>query len=229
MLNVVERVDIDVNQPYNTSMHTIQEQILDLAAKEDISNLGYRKLGERIGVSHPQQVKYHLQKLISSGRLLRTPFGVLKAAGPSSAASRIFQVPILGQANCGQPLSYADESDWGSLTLSPSLVKTEDPAKLFAVKAVGDSMNQASVAGQSIEDGDYVVVDGSAELPDSGDYVVSSVGGLANVKQYLRDDVNRLIRLNSESSRDYPPIVLDPDDVDSYLIHGRVIRVIKAA
>lgn len=209
-------------------MHKLQKRILDLAAKEDISALGYRKLGEKIGVDHPQQVKYHLQKLIASGRLLRTPFGVLKAAEPSQAVAQIFHIPVLGQANCGQPLSLADESDWGSLTLSPSLVKVRDPAKLFAVKTVGDSMNRANVGGQPIEDGDYVVIDASVELPDNGDYVLSSVGGLANVKRYLRDDVRRLIRLDSESTRDYPPIVIDPDDVDSYHIHGRVLRVIKA-
>jgi hypothetical protein len=66
-------------------------------------------------------------------------------------------------------------------------------------------------------------------LPQIGVYVLSSVGGLANVKKYLRDDINRLIRLKSESSIDYPPIVIDPDDVDSYHIHGRIVRVIRPA
>lgn len=209
-------------------MHIIQTRLMKLAAQEDIAQLGYRKLGEKIGVDHPQQVKYHLQKLITDGHLVRTPFGVLKTSQPSDTIARIFQIPILGQANCGQPLSVADESDWGSLTLSPSLVKTQDPAKLFAVKAVGDSMNRANLSGQNIDDGDYIVIDGSIEQPTNGDYVLSSVGGLANVKKYLRDDVNHLIRLKSESSRDYAPIVIDPNDVDSYHIHGRVIRVIKA-
>ena len=210
-------------------MHKIQKNIIKLAAKEDISALGYRKLGEKIGVDHPQQVKYHLQKLISDGQLVRTPFGVLKVSQPSSTVAKIFQIPILGQANCGQPLSVAEESGWGTLTITPSLVKTKDPGKLFAVRTVGDSMNRASIGGQAINDGDYVIVDSSVELPQNGDYVLSSVGGLANVKKYLRDDINRLIRLKSESSIDYPPIVIDPNDVDSYHIHGRIVRVIRPA
>ena len=210
-------------------MHAIQKKILKLASKEDISVLGYRKLGEKIGVDHPQQVKYHLQKLINSGQLIRTPFGVLKVASPTDTVARVFQIPILGQANCGQPLSFADESGWGTLTITPSLVKAKEPKKLFAVKAVGDSMNRARVEGQAINDGDYLIVDSSVEFPQNGDYVLSSVGGLANVKKYLRDDVNRLIRLTSESSLDYPPIVIDPNDVDSYHIHGRIVRVIKPA
>jgi phage repressor protein C with HTH and peptisase S24 domain len=70
-------------------------------------------------------------------------------------------------------------------------------------------------------------VDGSTELPSNGDYVVSSIGGLANIKKYLRDEKNKLIRLLSESTQQLPPIVIDPNDVDSYHIHGRVISVIK--
>ncbi|HEX9679246.1 MAG TPA: S24 family peptidase [Candidatus Saccharimonadales bacterium] len=210
-------------------MHVIQSNILKLARREDLSKLGYRKLGEKIGVSHPQQVKHHLQKLIDTGRLVRTPFGVLRAATPSNTLAQILQIPILGQANCGQPLSLAEESDWGALTLSPSLAPTKDVSKLFAVKAVGDSMNRANVSGANIEDGDYIVVDGGNTAPGSGAYVVSSVGGLANVKKYVRDEANRLIRLVSESSREYAPIVMDPNDVNSYQVHGTVLRVIKAA
>lgn len=210
-------------------MHSIQNKILKLAKKEDIGQLGLRKLGEKVGINHPQQVKYHLQKLIDAGRLIRTPFGVLRVAAPSRSIANIFNIPILGQANCGQPLSSAEESDWGSLTLSPSLVKTKNTAKLFAVRAVGDSMNKAAINGQNIEDGDYVIVDGSVEQPGSGAYVVSSVGGLANIKRFVRDETNKLIRLLSESSRDLPPIIIDPNDVDSYLIHGQVVSVIKSA
>jgi SOS-response transcriptional repressor LexA len=210
-------------------MHTIQDKIIKLARREDISQLGLRKLGERIGVDHPQQVKYHLQKLIDNGRLIKTPFGVLRVSAPNKQLARIFNIPILGQANCGEPLSSAEESDWGTLTLSPSVVKISDAAKLFAVKAVGDSMNQAKVDGQTIEDGDYAIVDGNVQRPQNGDYVLSSVGGLANIKKYLRDESSKLIQLVSESTRDYPPIVMDPNDVDSYLVHGRVIKVIKAA
>lgn len=209
-------------------MHTIQKRILELAKQQDLSQLGLRKIGAAIHVSHPQQVKYHLQKLIDAGRLVRTPFGVLRVATPSKALAGILQIPVLGQANCGQPLSRAEESDWGTLTLSPSVIHTADASKLFAVKAVGDSMNRAAVGGMSINDGDYVIVDGSQQTPTSGSYIVSSVGGLANIKKYLRDDKHQIIRLVSESTRDFPPIVLDPNDVDSYFIHGCAIRVIPA-
>lgn len=208
-------------------MHTIQQRILKLACKEDISQLGYRKLGEKVKVDHPQQVKYHLQKLIDTGRLIRTPFGVLKVGQPSETVSKLFHIPILGQANCGEPLSFAEDSDWGNLTVSPSMVKTKHPDKLFAVRAVGDSMNRCSVGGQAIENGDYAIVDGSQEAPTSGSYVVSSLEGLANIKKYVRDEKNHLIKLVSESARVIPPITIDPADVDSYHIHGQVIQVIK--
>lgn len=208
-------------------MHTIQKRILKLARSEDISKLGYRKLGEKIGVDHPQQVKYHLQKLVDTGRLIRTPFGILKVGQPNETLSKLFHIPILGQANCGEPLSFADESEWGNLTLSPSVIKAKHPKQLFAVQAVGSSMNKADIDGQSIEDGDYVIVDSSREVPDNGDYVVSSIEGLANIKKYVRDESSKLIRLVSESTHIIPPIVIDPNDVDSYHIHGRVVQIIK--
>jgi repressor LexA len=208
-------------------MHSIQKKILRLARKEDIGQLGYRKLGEKIGVEHPQQVKYHLQKLLDTGRLIRTPFGVLRVSEPSAQISKLLNIPILGQANCGEPLSFAEESDWGNLTVSPSLVKSKHPQDLFAVKASGDSMTKARISGSGIQDGDYVIVDSTQTTPSSGQYVVSSIEGLANIKKYVRDESNGVIVLASESHREIPPIILDPDQTDTYHIHGTVVGVMK--
>lgn len=210
-------------------MHPIKLKIIKLAEKEDISKYGYRKLGAKIGVSHPQQVKHHLQSLIDDGKLIQTPFGVLKVAKPTKLISQIFNIPILGQANCGEALSYAEDTKWGALMLTPSIIPAKlANKKLFAVRATGNSMNKAKINGLPIDDGDYVVVDGSIQLPENGDYVVSSIGGLANIKRYIRDETNKLIKLVSESTKIYPPIIIDPNDVDSYYIHGRVVQVIKS-
>jgi len=41
----------------------IQKKLLKLVQKEDIGLLTLREIGRRIGVDHPQTVKYHLLKL----------------------------------------------------------------------------------------------------------------------------------------------------------------------
>ncbi|MDX1765916.1 MAG: S24 family peptidase [Candidatus Saccharimonadales bacterium] len=210
-------------------MHNLQKRLLKLAKREDLGQLGYRKLGEKIGVEHPQKVKHHLQKLINDGFLYRTVDGQLKVSTPGNSAGKMLSLPILGEANCGQPLAYADDTIHGYLKLSPSLVRSKRPGDLFIVKASGDSMNKARVGGKSINDGDYVVVDSSVEIPENGDYVVSTIEGLANIKCFKRDQAAELISLESQSTRPRPPIFVHPDDTDSYRIHGRVVDVIKAS
>lgn len=208
-------------------MHKVQTQILALAATEDISQYGYRKLGELVGVDHPQKVKWHLQKLFKDGYLVRDNFGATKVADDETD-TKLARIPILGLANCGQALSFADNTLHDYLTLSPSLVKRLKNESLFAVQATGDSMNACSIQNKPIEDGDYVIVDASVTVPNSGDYVVSSIEGMANIKRFVRDESNHCIALVSESTRQRPPIIVSDDDLESYRVHGRVVDVMKS-
>ena len=208
-------------------MHVIQKKIYKLAQKENIGLYGYRKIGEKVKVEHPQQVKHHITKLVNDGYLVRTPGGGLKASKPSSPNGKMLRVPILGQANCGEALSYAEDYAQEWLSLSPSLLKSKYPEKLFAVRASGDSMNKTDINGKTIEDGDYVVIDGDTQLPKNGDLIVSSIEGLANIKKYMLDQQYGVIALMSESTKPRAPIFIHPSDVDSYHIHGKVIEVIK--
>ena len=88
-------------------------------------------------------------------------------------------------------------------------------------------MNRASVNGKSIDDGDYVIVDGEDKNVKTGDYVLSVISGLANIKRFTEDKVNRQIVLQSESSQFFPPIHIHEDDLDEYLVNGKVVEVIK--
>ncbi len=87
-------------------------------------------------------------------------------------------------------------------------------------------MNKASVDGRSIENGDFVLIDCDDKVPQDGDYVLSIIDGLANIKKFIQDDTNQQIVLLSESTADYPPIYIDPSNYD-YIINGKVIRVLK--
>jgi SOS-response transcriptional repressor LexA len=116
------------------------------------------------------------------------------------------------------------------MKISPKVLnKKRDPKDLFIVKAVGKSLNKANINGKSVKDGDYVVVD-SALQPRNGDYVLSVIDGLANIKHFYEDRESDEIRLVSESSLKIPPIVLHKEDLDSlgYTINGVVTKVIRA-
>ena len=51
-------------------MHPTQQKILQLAEKQDISNLTLRAMGELVGIKNsPQIIKHHLQQLKIKGLL----------------------------------------------------------------------------------------------------------------------------------------------------------------
>jgi len=134
-------------------------------------------------------------------------------------------VPILGMANCGQPLAIAQEFIEGFLEVSESLLnKKED---LFCIRAIGDSMNNADINGNSIEEGDYVIVDGTNHTAHSGDYILSIINGMATIKLFDYDKKNKQIILISQSTTDYPPIYIHPKDFTDYMVNGKIVQVIK--
>lgn len=208
-------------------MHKLQKKLLKLAEHDDLSQYGLRKLGEKIGVDHPQKVKWHLHKLINDGYLYKDALGRIRPTS-NETATRLARVPILGLANCGEPLAFADNATHDYLTVSANLLGSRKADALFAVQASGDSMNACNIDGQPIEDGDYVIVDSSVGIPDNGDVIVSSLEGLANIKKFIRDDHNHVVALVSESTKPRPPIVVSADDMDAYRIHGRVVSVVKS-
>lgn len=204
-------------------MHKIQKRILRLATDENITDLGYRKLGEKIKVDHPQQVKWHLSKLIADGYIQTTPDGQLVVM---KEQPKLAKIPILGEANCGTPLILAQDRVEDYLTLSPGLLAKLNKANIFAVRASGDSMDQASIGGESINNGDYVIVDSAIQTPSNGDYVLASIEGLATIKRFLKDDERQVVALVAESTRPRPPIIVGQDEMHSFVVHGVVKNVI---
>ena len=86
-------------------------------------------------------------------------------------------------------------------------------------------MNKASINGQCIEDGDYLIIDSDYRSPKNGDVVLSVIDDMANIKKYIFDEENNQIVLVSQSTKDIPPIYVHEDD--SFMINGKVIQVIK--
>ena len=227
-LSTVDTLPTRIRKSYNVDMsHPIQQKLLDLSQRYDLRKMGLRQIGRIIEVDHPQKVKFHMKKLglLDGGK--KIPAKRIKS--PLTGISKgLLSIPILGLANCGDATMLAEARVEGTLPISRKLLPTNHVDNLFAVRAVGLSMNRASVNGKNIDDGDYVIVDGEDKNVKTGDYVLSVIGGLANIKRFTEDKMHRQIVLQSESSHFFPPIHIHQDDLDEYLVNGKVVEVIKA-
>lgn len=134
----------------------------------------------------------------------------------------IFSMPMYGLASCGEALAFADGNVDGYLQISKSLFRQENPAKLFAVKALGDSMNK-----EGIGDNDYVVF----EKTEAGDYegkiVVAVINGMATIKRYKKLPHGIIGLFPQSTNKIHQPIYLD--ESDSILIAGIFKKVLPVA
>ncbi|NQU77366.1 hypothetical protein HQ544_01575 [Candidatus Falkowbacteria bacterium] len=210
-------------------MNKNQEKILNLAKRRDISKMGFRKIMRELGFNNPQTVIYHMNQLKKKGLIyFDSEKRKQRVAKPRAfLVDNLLNIPILGAANCGEALELADENIEGYLKISKkSLGSTARSNSLFAIRAVGDSLNKADINGYNIQNGDYVIVDRDKQ-PDNKDYVLSIIDEGANFKRFYKDEKRKEIRLVSESTLEIPPIVLHEGDLNSYMVNGVVVRVVK--
>jgi len=207
-------------------MHKIQEKLLKIIDEKNIGSLTLRQIGELIGEKLPQKIKHHLSQLQRKGFIIiDKKNNLIKRISSDMKKSDLFiSIPIFGTANCGPRTIYADPSNIeGYLKISKKLLSKTD--KVFALCAEGNSLNKANINGKSIEDGDFVIVDSQVTKPHNGDYIVSVIEEMANIKKYVWDEKNSQIILISESTQNYNPIYVHEDD--NIVINGKVIDVIK--
>ncbi len=214
-------------------MHTIQQKLLQLSEKKNLGKYTLREIGAFVGETSPQKIKHHLQQLEKRGfiRINKanqiiekideggTVKGILKNA-------RLLSLPILGSANAGPAMVFANSNIEGYLRVSSSLLKRRRTThRLFALKVDGPSMNMAYIGNKRIEDGDYVIIDSEDREAANDDIVLSVIEGMANIKKYYVDKENNQILLMSESTHDFPAIHIHEND--DFAVNGKVIGVIK--
>jgi repressor LexA len=206
-------------------MHNIQEKILKIIRNKNLSGLTLREIGELVGEKFPQKIKHHLDQLEKKGfiKIDKKTKTISLSQGNTPKSNSLFSIPIIGTANCGPATIFANENIEGYLKISKNILKKCH--NIFAIRAQGLSMNQASVDGNNIEDGDYLLIDSDNTDPKDGDVVLSIIDDMANIKKYVWDEKNNQVVLVSQSTADIPPIYIHEDD--SFLINGKVIQVIK--
>ncbi len=133
----------------------------------------------------------------------------------------IFTIPLYGLASCGEALAYAENNNVdGYLQISESLFRKSDPARLFAVKALGDSMDK-----EEINDGDYVVFEKcDSSYNFDGKIVVAVINGMATIKRYKKLKHGIIGLFPHSTNRLHQPIYLD--ESDNILIAGIFRKVL---
>lgn len=127
------------------------------------------------------------------------------------------QVPVLGAAPAGALLD-AEENLLGHV----GLVRPQhEKRRLFLLRVRGDSMNQATVNGRTIDDGDLVLV---AQTNDArpGDIIVALIDGQATIKRLSLGPHYAVLKPESDNPKNTPIVV-----ADALSIQGVVIEVIK--
>lgn len=209
----------------NEKLHPTQAKLLNIALSEGLDRFTLDELAKQVSLKSRQAVWHHLCQLEKRGFI-----DLISKKSVKDADSPVLKsIPILGLADCGQATQIAEEKIQGYIRVSAGFVG-QPQKELFAVMAVGDSMNIAKVpcrsgGKKSIEDGDFIIIDPSVRRPLNNDYVLSVIDGAANIKRFYSD--NEKVVLFSESSNEYSPIIIHPDDIRGYMVNGKVIDVIK--
>jgi SOS-response transcriptional repressor LexA len=210
-------------------MHKVQEQLLALADTEDLGSSSYYSLAKRLGVANHGSIKFHFDQLLNKGLLVKnSKSGSISKVTEGEQFTGFINIPIMGEANCGEPTSFADDRVQSFLPVSPSILPAKVKLdKLYGLVAVGNSMNKASIGGKSIHSGDYVLAE-TIDRPNNGDYVVSIFDDVANIKRFFVDPQHSRILLVSESDEYRSPIIIAEEDFPSYHVSARVVGVIPA-
>lgn len=206
-------------------LHPIQKKLLEISGNIDLKKMSLREIAHLVDEEHPQKISHHLTQLEKKGLIkIDRRSGKIKILEEQKTKNHnLITIPILGTANCGQANISANENLEGYLKISKKFMNKKKD--LFGIKAHGLSMNKANIKGFNIEDGDHVIIDGGNKNPGNGDYVLSIIDEMANIKRFYMDKSKKQIALISESTENLPPIYIHPDD--RYMINGVVEYVVK--
>ncbi len=202
-----------------------EEQVIDALSRWFIRNgvpPTVEELRRLLGVGSTRTVLRYLRLLEEEGYIERWSGarGIRMRRG-STAGLETRVVPIVGEAPAGQ-LMPAEENILGHVQIPKDFLKPSS-AKFFLLRVRGDSMNQAKVEGQTIEDGDLVLVR-QQERSDPGKIVVALVDGEATIKKLIKGPGYYLLKPESGNPK-HRPIILAQD----FRVQGIVCKVFKKA
>ena len=196
-----------------------QQQVLDYI-RDTVNGRGYppsvREIGEAVGLNSPSTVHSHLNSLVKAGAIRKDPskpraLVVLDEQAPTTADSRVRDIPLLGRIAAGTPILAAEQVE--SVMPLPTELVGEGP--VFLLEVNGDSMIDAG-----IHEGDLVAVHSQPDALD-GEIVAALIDGEEATIKRLRRKNGKVI-LESENPA-YEPMVF----ADGVELIGKVVSVLR--
>jgi repressor LexA len=201
-----------------------KEQVVDALSRWFIRNSvppTVEELRRLLGVGSTRTVLRYLDTLKEEGYIERWSGarGLRMRKGPAARSLETRLVPILGEAPAGS-LMPAEENMLGQVQLPKEFLQPPS-ANFFLLRVRGDSMNRGKVEGQTIEDGDLVLVRQQDKV-DPGKIVVALVDGEATIKQLVKGPGYYVLKPESSNPKHRPIIV-----AQDFSVQGVVCRVFK--
>jgi len=166
-----------------------------------------REIGEQFHFSSTGTVRDHLAALVNKG-YIKIEEG--KSRAIELVKEALFQVPVLGRVQAGQPV-YAAEDLLGYLNLDQFVFPEPD---VFALKVRGLSMRDAGII-----EGDFVLIR-KQEHAQPGDIVVAIIGEEATIKRLAKRGSQLFL---DPANPDFQPIPLTAEAS----IIGKVLQVVR--
>lgn len=170
---------------------------------------------EKLPLKSPNSLAQYLDALEKKG-LLKNVGGKRGIRLLNVKLDEFFSIPLVGRADCGEALQFADDVIEDYVNVSTKLIKGAKNDYFF-IKACGDSMDK-----EGIHDGDFVLAK-KEDGVDSGN-VVAVVNGLGVIKK-LSINKDELVLSPHSNNTKHQPIFLHPED--QVYICGKVVRVFK--
>jgi repressor LexA len=197
-----------------------QKRVLDnirlyLTAKGEPPTL--EELRTNLGLKSVRTVVQYLEVLEEKGYIVRRKnawrnIELRNADGGWGTVS----IPVVANVGCDDLSVFAQEQADEFIEVDKHIV--EEAGEIVAVRAVGDSMNDAG-----INSGDYILVQFTNNV-QNGDRVAAIVGDMVTVKRLERRDGVTILYPESKDPK-YKPIILR----ENFKITGKVLCVIPAS
>jgi SOS regulatory protein LexA len=201
-----------------------KEQVVDTLSGWFVRNSippTVEELRRLLGVGSTRTVLRYLDALKEEGYIERWSGarGLRMRKGYAAKSVETRLVPIVGEAPAGQ-LMPAEENILGQVKMPKEFLKPPT-AKFFLLRVRGDSMSRAKIEGQTIDDGDLVLVR-QQERADPGKIVVALVDGEATIKKLVKGPGYYVLQPESTTPKHRPIIV-----AQNFQVQGIVCRVFK--
>jgi len=175
------------------------------------------EIREALGYAGISSVQRHVDALKKKGYLSNERYQARTIE--VSLPEQVINIPLVSNVACGTPF-LATENIEAYIPYDASKIRGSSDDYFF-LRAVGDSMNNTNISGETIDDGDFVLVKKQQDA-DSGNRVVALIGNEATIKKLVYSD--GCIRLEPETTNSAnKPIIL----FDNFTIQGVVTDVIK--